>query len=255
MMPWFRSKKRSLEAEHRPDQISKRLQAGKKHNYIGDAVLGAMDGCVTTFAIVAGAMGGKLSTGIAFLLGVSNLLADGFSMAVGNFQKSKSEQEFIDKVRRTEERHIDQIPHGEKEEVRQIFARKGFQDPVLGNVVEGITKNRKLWVDTMLTEEYGLPLESANPVKAGLVTFVAFVLVGAVPLIPFLMRAVLHAQEMYKISILFTALAFFAVGSLKGKIVKKRIFASGFETLIVGGFAALLAFMAGHFLQGWIKEF
>ena len=44
----------SAEAEHSPDAISVRLANKPVHGYLGDAVLGAIDGCVTTFAIVAG---------------------------------------------------------------------------------------------------------------------------------------------------------------------------------------------------------
>ena len=43
-----------LQAQHTPSAIATRLAAQKPHSYVGDAVLGAIDGCVTTFAVVAG---------------------------------------------------------------------------------------------------------------------------------------------------------------------------------------------------------
>lgn len=241
-----------LEHEHHPTAIQRRLQSERKHNYIGDAILGAIDGCVTTFAIVAGALGGQLVSGIALLLGTSNLLADGLSMAVGNFQKTKSERELVEKIRKTEERHILHIPEGEREEIRQIFERKGFKDPVLEEIVKGITKDKKLWVDTMITEEYGFPLEGAVPWKSGFVTFLAFIGVGAVPLIPFLLSSFWKEPQMYQFSMVMTGTAFFGVGLLKGVLVKRPPLSSGLETLFVGSLAASLAFLVGAILRRFI---
>jgi VIT1/CCC1 family predicted Fe2+/Mn2+ transporter len=154
-----RSRIRELEAEHLPQAIARRLSAHRRHGYIGDAVLGAVDGCVTTFAVVAGAVGGGFSEIVVIVLGFANVLADGFSMAVSNYLGTKSECEEVDKARRTERTHIEAIPAGEREEIRQIFARKGFGGDLLERIVEVITSNPKLWVDTMLTEELGLQLD------------------------------------------------------------------------------------------------
>ena len=73
-----------------------------------------------------------------------------------------------------EESHLDTIPDGEAEEIRQIFQQKGFDGDLLDRVVEVITADRKLWVETMLREEWGLSLVSVSPLKAALVTFTAF---------------------------------------------------------------------------------
>lgn len=240
---------KTLVEEHHPQAIRERLEGKWKRYYLGDAVLGAIDGCVTTFAIVAGVLGGKLSAGIALLLGLANLLADGFSMAVSNFQKSKSEAELIAKMRRTEERHIDQIPEGEKEEIRQIFFRKGFQGEVLQRIVEGITQNRKLWIDTMLQEEYGLSLTTPSPWRTGGVTFLAFVVVGFIPIAPFVFAAWIYAEQMFQLSFAATAIAFFGIGAIKGSIVRISLWRSGLETLLVGSIAAGLAYGVGYVLR------
>ena len=130
--------------------VRERLAARRQHNYLGDAVLGAIDGCVTTFAVVASAVGAGFSGVVVIVLGLANLLADGFSMAVGNYLGVKSEPERVERARRAEQHHIDGVPEGEREEIRQIFERKGFGGDVLEKIVEGITRDRRLWVDTML---------------------------------------------------------------------------------------------------------
>jgi VIT1/CCC1 family predicted Fe2+/Mn2+ transporter len=47
-----------------------------------------------------------------------------------------------------------------------------------------------------------------------------------------------------------TAVAFFAIGVIRGRIVDRRPLAAGVETLLIGGSAALLAFAVGRLLHG-----
>ena len=70
---------------------------GASHAYLGDMVYGGLDGIVTTFAVVSGVAGAQLGSGIVLILGLANLFADGFSMAVGAYLSSKSEQEYYDR--------------------------------------------------------------------------------------------------------------------------------------------------------------
>src|SRR5688572_5032451 len=107
---------RQLTLEHTQEAIARRLAAASRHNYVGDFILGAVDGAVTTFAIVAGAAGAGLSNSIVLVLGMANVLADGLSMAAGNFLRARADQQNLERFRRLEEMHIDQIPTGEQEE-------------------------------------------------------------------------------------------------------------------------------------------
>ncbi len=237
-----------LRRDHEPSRVKQRLDSALEHNYVGDAVLGAIDGCVTTFAVVASVVGAGLSSTIAVVLGLANLTADGFSMAVSNFQASKSEVERLDEARRDEERHIDVVPEGEKEEIRQIFERKGFDGEQLELIVEVITSDRKLWVDTMLVEELGLRVDLPNPWRAGLTTFAAFAVVGVIPLLPLML---LSAESGYAFtaSAIATVVAFFGIGMVKGVLLKGSPIASGIETLMTGSAAAGLAFGIGTWLR------
>jgi len=240
-----------LEHLHTPAAIRARLEAGPSHSYLGDFVLGAIDGCVTTFAIVAGVAGAGLTQGptIIIILGLANLLADGFSMAAGNFLGTKSERQVVDRIRRMEERHIDEVPEAEREEIRQIFAGKGFDGSLLEKIVEVITRDRRRWVDTMITEEWGLQLQTPSPWKSGLSTFAAFVLAGAVPLLPFFLPVAWSGDAAFAVSAAATAVAFFAIGVAKGHVVHRSLWLSGLETLLIGGGAAALAFGVGYWLR------
>ncbi len=237
-----------LEAEHSPRAIRDRLATRASGGYLGDAVLGAIDGCVTTFAVVAGAIGGGFSGTVVIVLGFANLIADGFSMAVSNYLGTKSQREEIENARAAERRHIDQVPEGEREEIRQIFARKGFSGEVLEKVVAVITADRQLWVETMLTEELGLNSGGCSPRRAALATFVAFVTVGLLPLLPFLCPA-LDRVSRFTASAVMTAIAFAAVGVTKGLLLQRSALRSGLETLLTGGGAAALAYFVGAWLR------
>lgn len=54
-------------------------------------VYGANDGIVTTFAVVAGVAGAKLSASVVIIMGLANLFADGLSMGLGDYLGAKSE--------------------------------------------------------------------------------------------------------------------------------------------------------------------
>ena len=162
---------------------------------------------------MAGVIGADLSARIVLILGCANLLADGFSMAAANYSGTRAEIDEYQHIRHMEERHVDLAPEGEREEVRQIFKSKGFKGKALESAVDVITEQRELWIDTMMTEEHGLPPVARSPLRAGSVTFMAFVLCGAVPILPF---ALLLAEPILPATVM-TGLTFFAIGSLRSR--------------------------------------
>lgn len=237
-----------LSADHTPEAVARRLGAKPRYSYLRDFVFGAIDGLVTTFAVISGVVGAALESRVIVILGVANLLGDGFSMAASNYLATRAERQQRQRARRTEERHIAEIPDGEREEVRQIFARKGFTGADLERVVEVITADRRQWVDTMLQEELGFSAGGPSPLRAAATTFLAFVLVGFLPLATYVFPGVIRCDP-FLASSLLTALAFFAVGAMKGRFVEHRWPLSGLETLLVGGAASLLAYAAGLALK------
>ncbi|MBS9405131.1 VIT1/CCC1 transporter family protein [Halomonas sp. TRM85114] len=240
----------SLEEEHHPESIRRRLNTPHKVQTVPDAILGGIDGCVTTFAVVSGAFGAGFSASVALVLGFANLVADGFSMAVSNYESIQAQQEHIDGVRRSERRHIERVPEGEREEVRQIFRQKGFEGDMLERVVDIISQDRDVWVDTMLTEEHGLQTQALSPLRSAAATFVAFLVVGMMPLLPYTLAA-FSATQQFLASLTVAALMFFLIGMLKSVVYRQPILRSGLRTLLMGGAAAGLAFVTGHLAHAW----
>jgi VIT1/CCC1 family predicted Fe2+/Mn2+ transporter len=241
-----------LRAEHAPAAVVQRIEGSPAQNYLRDFVYGSIDGCVTTFAVVSGVIGAELSVSVVVILGFANLFADGFSMAVSNFLGTRAEEQLLRRARRTEEEHIDAIPEGETREIREIFRRKGFEGDLLEQVVDVITADRRLWIETMLQDEWGLSLVRPNPWKAAAVTFFAFVAVGLIPLLPFtlLLNSQVAARSLFVLSSVMTGVAFFAVGALKARFGVEHWLRAGLETLVLGGGAAGVAYVVGVLLRG-----
>ena len=93
--------------------IEPRGGAAIARHYIRDLVYGANDGIITTFAVVAGVAGGALSTTAVLVVGVANLVADGLSMAVGNFLSIRANEGA---------RALESLPEEESRPWRHAFA-------------------------------------------------------------------------------------------------------------------------------------
>lgn len=216
-------------------------------------VYGAIDGAVTTFAIVTGVIGASLSPSIIIILGFANLLADGFSMAIGNYLAVKTQNEFIQRERKREEWEIDNRIEEEIQEIREIYSKKGFKDELLDEIVRIITSRRKVWVDTMMREELGLIEGKHSPIISAVNTFVGFNAIGIIPLIPFifgyLSGSYISISNAFFYSVLATASSFFLIGSIRGKVVRKPVMISGFNTLLIGGVAAVVSYCIGYALS------
>lgn len=166
------------------------LPARGMGHYLRDLVYGALDGGVTTLAIVAGATGADLGARVAVILGLANLLGDGISMAAGNFLGLRSEIQQLGKDPRVE-----------------------------------------------------------KPWRHGLATFVAFVAVGALPLLVFLVP---FGQPLV-LGGLLTGISLFVVGSMRARFVPgKKAWLLGFEMVVIAAIAASAALGVGALAQAWL---
>lgn len=234
-----------MDHEHTPEAIRARLAGEPGQSYIRDWVYGGIDGTATTFAIVAGVVGAHLSPRVILILGVANLIADGFAMAAGNYLATRSEHEEFDHAEAVEQRHIVAFPAGEREEVSQILRGLGITGDLLGQAVAAVTADRDRWVRMMLRYEYGLPSSVRSPWRAAGSTFSAFLLCGLVPLIPF----VADVGNAFWVASVATGLMFILIGALKSRWSIRPWWYSGLATLAVGGGAAAVAYAFGAWLR------
>jgi len=217
-------------------------------------VYGALDGMVTTFAVVAGVAGAALSSDIILILGFANLLGDGVSMAAGAYLSEKSKQDAYLRERKKEEAEITQNPETEKEELRNAFRAKGFSGEELDAVVNAIAKHKEAWADTVLSRETNGSATPKRPLQSAAYTFAAFVIAGFIPLLAFVLALFIpfFAAHKFESAVILTGLAIFGVGSLRSLVIQKKWFMAGLEMLLVGGAAALVAFGIGTLIGGLI---
>ena len=158
---------------HRKSGLFKRFE-----KYLGEFVYGGIDGCVTTFAVVAGSVGAGLDSAVIIILGFANLLADGFAMSIGAYLSTRSEKDNYHKHKQIEYWEVANHPEVEREEVREIYAKKGFEGELLEKVVDVITSDTDVWVNTMMKEELEMIEEDRSPFWIGTTTYISFILIN-----------------------------------------------------------------------------
>ncbi|MFQ5796243.1 MAG: VIT1/CCC1 transporter family protein [Candidatus Bipolaricaulia bacterium] len=250
--------KEATAAAHTPEQIAQAVkEAPEEHGgagsqYIGDLVYGGLDGIITTFAVVSGVSGADLGTGIILILGLANLLADGFSMATGAYLSAKSEQEYYDQERKRELWEVKHFPDGERVELHEIYRQKGYSAEEAQQLVTIESRDKERWVDAMMIDELGLMEDDRNPLLNGLATLIAFIVAGAVPLLVYLVSLTVSISPdvAFPISVALSGLALFGLGAAKVLVTRQNPFKSGLEMLLVGGLAAGVAYGVGALLKG-----
>ncbi len=232
----------SAEERHKSEQ-------GK---YIKSIVYGGLDGIITTFAVVAGVAGASLSAGVVLILGFANLIADGLSMAIGDYLSTKAENEYNHAERDREAWEVHNYPEGEKRELVELYVEKGLSQEDATAIVDIISRSEKAWIEIMMVEELGIIQSAESPLKNAVATFLSFGVFGFVPLAAHVAALVvpsLRSASFASASVL-TGVTLFVLGALKVRVTERNWLLSGVEMLAVGGIAAAAAYAIGFLLAG-----
>ncbi len=223
---------------------------GKLQEFMKQIVFGGNDGIVTTFAIVAGFAGagmeGTAQIGaIAVLLfGVANLLADATAMGLGEFLSARSEQDVYNATRAKELHEIHNNIEMERAEMFEILADHGMEEEDARQMIAVFERNPEFMADFMMQYEIGMADPSdESPAMNGLMTFLSFIVFGAVPLIPYFLRE--PDKTTFYLSVFATFSALVALGLLRWKATNETVFRCVGETVMVGGICAVVAFGVG----------
>ncbi len=218
--------------------------------YIKSFVYGGLDGTITTFAVVAGVAGASLSSNVILILGFANLIADGIAMAFGDFLSTRAEQQYHAAERQREEWELENYPEGEKQELEELYVEKGLTEEEAETVVGIFAAHPKLMVDTMMKEELGIMEDDESPFLNGAVTFGSFVMFGFVPLLVFVVMRVTDIElDGMLWACVLTGMTLFGLGVTKGRFSSVKWWKSGLEMLLLGGLAAVAAYMIGKALE------
>jgi len=229
----------------------------KGGDYVKSMVFGGMDGIITTFAVVAGAAGANLGTNVILIMGFSNLVADGLSMGLGDFISSTAENDYVASELARETWEFENYPAGEKAEMVDLYEAKGFNKEDATELVDILSRNKTYFIENMMVEELGLlpPDPEDSPAKHGLVTFLAFCVMGIVPLLTFMVAAIIQSSQQSKsgpdfmllfgITCALTVLAMFGLGVISSIFSIDPWWKCGLFTLANGAVASGLAYLIG----------
>ena len=220
----------------------------EKHLRVGgvlkEAVFGFNDGVVSTFAIIAGMTGGGAEQKTILLAALATLVAGAFSMGLGTYLGSKSEKDHYESELKREKYEMKYLPEVEKQEIRDIFAAKGFKGELLEKVVAQIINDPKIWLETMMVEELGFAQSPPSPALNGITMSGAFIVGSLFPTLPYFF----HDDRIFYISLGLGILGLLFAGGLKTKFTGRNIFVSALETLAVGAIAAAGTYMVGDLM-------
>jgi vacuolar iron transporter family protein len=216
----------------------------RKTNWLRDVILGGQDGLVNILGIILGVIAGGGSNTVLLVTGFAAAITESISMGAVGYTSAVSERDYYEAERARESTEITQLPEVERQEVREIYAAKGFAGELLDRVVDTITANRDRWLETMMDEELHLqPVESSVILRSAVVIFIATLIGHLIPLMPFL---VLSRVPALAVAIVVSGLVLFGVGVYSAVTLVGDWRTSGLRMLVIGLGAAGIGFLVGR---------
>ena len=163
-----------------------RPHLGDSRQYWRDIILGVNDGLVSIFLLVAGVVGGGLSSSDVLLTAIAGAVAGAISMAAGEYLATKSQDEVFSREMALEEEHFTYHRQREVDELEELLADLGLHGEVLKAATAQLAENDESMLKVMMALEFGaLEKERRSPWKAMIASGALF-LVGALPsVVPF----------------------------------------------------------------------
>jgi len=227
----------------------------RTQDHLKQLVYGGNDGIVTTFAIVAG-FAGAGAEGVAqigalavLVFGLANLFADAVSMGLGEFLSMRSQNDLYKQRHAEQIRRIAGDPAGEATLLAHLLQQRGLSATQASDTVQLLAAHPPLMADLTLSWGFGMQApEDANPALNGLMTFLSFVVFGAVPLSPYFVLE--PTDTTFLLSVAITLLALMALGLLRWIATRDRLLRAVAETVAVGAVCALVAYGVGWLVGG-----
>ncbi len=212
---------------------------------IKDVILGGQDGLVNVLGVILGVAAATQDVKYTIIAGLAATFAESVSMAAVAYTSSKAAKEFYLSELKREEREVEEVPHLEKAEIRSIYKKKGFSGGLLNQIVNKITSDKRLWVNTMMSEELKMSEEDfENPLKSALIVGVSSFVGSFIPLLSFFLGVGI-IKAIY-LSVVLSALVLFATGAIKAKLTVGKWYRAGVEMALIGILAALIGYGIGR---------
>ena len=225
--------------------IPYRPHIGESRQYIRDIILGVNDGLVSTFLLVAGVVGGGLTSSQVLLTAVASGIAGAVSMAAGEYLATRSQEEVFDREIALEQEHIAHYRKDEVEQLRGFFEDVGVHDDDVDTAIRIFSRDDNVLLGTMKVFEFGLvDSERRNPLLAMVMSGLLFI-VGALPsTLPFAFTDSPYVGLAW--AAVLVALALFGVGAIKTSVTRGSIARSGALNLGIAAVGGGLAYLVGQ---------
>jgi VIT1/CCC1 family predicted Fe2+/Mn2+ transporter len=215
--------------------------------WLSDLVLGAQDGVVNTLGVLLGVASATTDRNIIVATGMAAAVAESISMAAVAYTSSMARGELYQAEREREYRHIQRTPDVEREEVRRLFAEKGFDGDLLERAVATVCSNRDVWVATMMKEEHALgAVDGRSSLRSALVVGSASLVASVTPVSPFWPPGgtVSHRLAIV-LALVIGAVLLASLGAFKARLTIGSPMRSGVVLLTIGMCSALAGWAVG----------
>lgn len=221
-----------------------RVLDGAWSEYLSNAVYGGLDGTVTTFAVIAGAVGAGFPSSVILIMAMANLLADGFSMALGNYLAHRSQIQFNQREILLIRQQIKDSPEETERLLSKLYIGRGFTVSLTKQMISLITTEPSFEEQELMLEKRIQPV-LVKPTISALITFAAFVGVGIFPVLPVLFSS----TQNFWLELLMVLVVLFILGSLRCKITAVSWWRGGLEVMLAGLAASTIAYATGELLS------
>jgi len=213
-------------------------------NSLRAAVLGANDGLVSNMSLVMGVAGAAQGSGTVLIAGVAGLLAGSISMALGEWLSVQSSREYYQRQIDIEAEELENSPEEEMNELTLLYQAKGMSEADARKLAEKVFSNKDTALDVLIKEELGIDKEGlgGSAYHAAITSFLLFSVGAVIPLFPFFFRS---DNVAILLSLLFSTVGLFLIGSLITFFTGKSFLYSGFRQIIFGLTAAAITFYIG----------
>ena len=244
------------EVADRPEDVRTPLAADEEWHgggaeSIRNVIYGVNDGLTATLGVLAGVGGASIDPRVVLIGGLSAMVASGVSMAGGAYLATKSQREVFEGQLAREAAEIEAMPELEKAELVDIYRSKGLTTAEAKTIVDRITQDKKVWLETQAREELGLDAaQFENPAREGLVAGISTLVGGAIPVLGYLLGRLLtgsafSGRASLGVAFVICALFLFMIGSARSFFTGKGGVRSGLEMLAVGTVVAAITYGVG----------
>ncbi len=215
----------------------------KKGGRLSNVILGGQDGLVSILGLLLGLSAATHSTRIVIAGGLATIIAETLSMAAVAYTSRMADRDHYAAERLREEQEVRDVPLTERQEIVDIYRAKGFSGKLLDDIVNHITADHELWINTMMKEELDLLPVDKHDVYIYSLTVGLSTLVGALlPLIPYFFLSV-HPALIGSLVLSVVILA--AVGVYKAISTLGNPIKSALQMVLIGIGAAIAGYLIG----------